>query len=42
MQFNGRELQAILKMANAMVMADGRVDENEIRINGKSLNYSLC
>lgn len=32
MQFNGRELQAILKMANAMVMADGRIDENEVRI----------
>lgn len=32
MQFNGRELQAILKMANAMVMADGRVDENEVRV----------
>lgn len=32
MQFNGRELQAILKMANAMVMADGRIDENEVRV----------
>ena len=32
MQFSGRELTAILKMANAMVMADGRVDENEIKV----------
>ena len=32
MQFNGKELTAILKMANAMVMADGRVDENEVKV----------
>jgi uncharacterized tellurite resistance protein B-like protein len=32
MQFSGRELQAILKMANAMIMADGKVDKNEIRV----------
>ena len=32
MQFTGRELSAILKIANAMVLADGLVAENEIKV----------
>lgn len=32
MQFNRREMQAILKIANAMVTADDRVEENEIQV----------
>ena len=32
MQFSGKELTAILKMGRAMVMADGKIDENEIKV----------
>lgn len=42
MQFSGRELQAILKMANAMVTADGRVDANEIRVmTGELMRFGV-
>ena len=30
MQFNGKELTAILKMAKAMVMADKKIEKNEL------------
>lgn len=32
MQFSGKELTAILKMGKAMVMADGQINENEIKV----------
>ena len=32
MRFNRKELTAILKMANSMVMADGGVDEKEVHV----------
>lgn len=42
MQFSGRELQAILKMANAMVAADGRVDANEVRVmTGELMRFGV-
>ena len=32
MQFNGKELTAIAKMAKAMTFADGKVDPNEMKV----------
>lgn len=42
MQFNGKELTAILKMANAMVFADGHIDQEEIKaVSGELIRFGV-